>query len=95
MSWEKFKKIVSSFYFIASIVFLVWLSFFDGNDFYSQYMLHHKTKQLEAEKAFYLENIQLLEQQRQEFQRDEEVLEKIAREKYQMSLPKEEVYVVE
>lgn len=70
------------------------MSFFDGNDLYSQYQLRKKLSQMEEERKFYLENIKILKQQKLELLKNNEILEKFARENYQMKKRTEDVYVI-
>lgn len=70
------------------------MSFFDGNDLYSQYQLRKKLSQMEEERKFYLENIEILKQQKLELLKNNEILEKFARENYQMKKRTEDVYVI-
>ncbi len=83
-----------NFYFITSLVFLVWMLFLDTNDFVSQYQLWGKVKELEAEKGYYQEKIEAVKKDRSELMSKPQLLEKFAREKYLMKKKDEEVYVV-
>ncbi|TAE00176.1 MAG: septum formation initiator family protein [Bacteroidetes bacterium] len=83
-----------TFYVISTLIFVVWMSFFDGNDLYSQYQLRKKLSQMEEERKFYLENIEILKQQKLELLKNNEILEKFARENYQMKKRTEDVYVI-
>jgi len=88
------KRIFSNFYLVIGIVFLVWLTFFDSNDLYTQIKQTAKLKSLEDEKSFYTEKIEEVKEDRAELMSDDELLEKFARENYLMKKPEEDVYVV-
>jgi cell division protein DivIC len=91
---EIFKRIFSNFYIIIGVVFLVWLTFFDSNDLYTQLKQTAKLKGLEDEKEFYVEKIAEVKADREELLSNDELLEKFARENYLMKKPAEDVYVI-
>ncbi len=88
------KRIFSNFYIIIGVGFLVWLTFFDSNDLYTQLKQTAKLKGLEDEKEFYVEKIAEVKTDREELLSDDELLEKFARENYLMKKPDEEIYVI-
>lgn len=88
------KRIFSNFYIVVGVIFLVWLTFFDSNDLYTQIKQTAKLKSLEEEKKFYLEKIEEVKADREELMSNDELLEKFARENYLMKKPEEDVYVV-
>jgi len=91
---ELFKRIFSNFYIIIGVVFLVWLTFFDSNDLYTQLKQTAKLKGLEDEKEFYVEKIAEVKSDREELLSNDELLEKFARENYLMKKPTEDIYVI-
>ena len=88
------KRIFSNFYIIIGVVFLVWLTFFDSNDLYTQLKQTAKLKGLEDEKEFYVEKIAEVKTDREELLSNDELLEKFARENYLMKKPTEDIYVI-
>lgn len=88
------KRIFGNFYLVIGIVFFVWLAFFDANDLYTQLRQTAKLKSLEDERAFYVEKIKEVKQDREELLSNDELLEKFARENYLMKKPEEDVYVI-
>ena len=74
--------------------FLIWLSFFDSNDLYSQYNLVKKLNVLNEDKAYYAEKIIEVKEDREELLSNPDLLEKFAREKYLMKKQSEDLYVV-
>ena len=73
---------------------MLWMTFFDSNDIYTQYTLKKKLNALEQEKLYYQEKIVEVRQDREELLSDEALLEKFAREKYLMKKPSEDMYVI-
>ena len=90
-TWPKFTK---NFYFLASLVFLIWMLFFDSNDLVTQYKLSKKLHDLENEKAYYEAKITEVKQDREELLSNKELLEKFARENYFMKKKAEDIYVI-
>jgi hypothetical protein len=78
-------------YFVAFVVFGVWLAFFDKHNLVVQYKLFSKVKELEREKLEYADK---LEDVRKEKQLMIEHPERFARERYFMHKPDEEVFVI-
>lgn len=83
-----------NFYFIVTVSFLLWMLFFDANDFIMQYQMSQKVRELEKNRHHYLERIEEVKKDRKELLSDPELLEKFAREKYLMKKPAEEVFVI-
>ena len=92
--WERIPKIFRSFYFLVTAVFLVWMFFFDENDFIRQYQMSKKLSDLEEEKEYYQAKIAEVQKDRHELMSNADLLEKFAREKYLMKRPTEEVFIV-
>jgi cell division protein DivIC len=83
-----------SFYFICSVLFLLWMLFLDSNNLISRYQLTSKLNSLENEKEYYEEKIREVEKDRQELFGDADLVEKFAREKYLMKKPSEDIFVI-
>ena len=83
-----------SFYFYVGVSFLVWMLVFDANDFVKQYDMYAKVQELQAERQYYLNNIQIVKKERAELLSSPELLEKFAREKYVMKRPVEDVFIL-
>jgi cell division protein DivIC len=91
---ESFKKIIKNYYLMVGAFFLIWLTFFDSNDLYSQYNLVQKLNVLNEDKAYYAEKIIEVKEDREELLSNLDLLEKFAREKYLMKKQSEDLYVV-
>lgn len=81
-------------YFTATMLFLVWICFFDRNDIISEAKLVYKINKLKTERTYYQQQTDLANQELKELQTDPASLEKFAREKYLMKKDNEDVYVI-
>lgn len=81
-------------YFIASLVFVIWMLFFDRNDVVSQYDYRTQVKKLEQEKEFYNKEIATVQKDLEDLTTDKSKLEKFARERYLMKRDNEDVFVI-
>ena len=91
---KKLPLITRNFYFISTVVFLIWMLFIDSNDFISQYQLSDKLSTLEEERSYYVEKIEEVKKDRQELLSNDKLLEKFAREKYFMKKETEDLYII-
>ena len=73
---------------------MVWMFFFDSNDFITQYQMSKKLSELEDEKEHYQQRIAEVQKDREELLSNTELLEKYAREKYQMKKPTEDLFII-
>ncbi len=92
-----FKKIwpyVFNKYFLTSLVFLVYLFFFDANNLLTQIKLSMELNKLEKTREFYLEEIEKDMRDTESLMTNQRNLEKFAREKYYMKRPNEDIYVI-
>lgn len=80
---------------VTTICFIVWMTFFDSNDWINRYRMGSKLRALENEQEYYAEKIKEVEKDRKELMGTPELLEKFAREKYLMKKPGEEIFVIE
>ncbi len=83
-----------NFYFLVSTSFLVWMLFFDPNDFISQVQLFIKKSQLESQKEYYSDKISEVQKSREELFSKPYLLEKYARENYFMRKPNEDLFII-
>ncbi|CAN5499478.1 septum formation initiator family protein [soil metagenome] len=91
---KKYAYLYTNKYLIASLIFLVWLLFFDRNDLFSQLSYRKDLKKIKAEKEYYLEEIDENKKDMKELMSDPEHLEKYAREHYLMKKDNEEIFLV-
>ena len=81
-------------YVLATIIFLVWLTFFDRNDFFVQHEYRSKLNELETEKQYYINEIQKNRIELTSLIGNKANLEKFAREKYLMKKDNEDIFLV-
>lgn len=84
-----------SYYFLFTASFLVWMLFFDSNDFINQIAMRNKLEELKDEKAYYEEKIIEVKEERQNLLSNRHQLEKFARENYLMKKRTEDVYIIQ
>lgn len=82
-------------YALTFLIFLVWLAFFDQNNFLVQYGYKKELKNLNNDKAFYLNEIDKTKAELEDLTTNPITLEKFAREKYLMKKDNEEIFVFE
>lgn len=88
-----FLKIIRNKYFLTVMGLIVWLAFFDKNDFFTQYELIQKCRKLEKDKAYYVAEIENNRNNLNELRTNKKSLETFSREKYLMKKDNEDVFV--
>lgn len=81
-------------YLIASVLFLVWVAFFDQNNWVERYQNLKELKQLENDREYYLQKIEEDRERLKELKTNNENLEKFAREQYLMKKDNEDVFII-
>jgi cell division protein FtsB len=81
-------------YLISLLAFIIWVIFFDQNKVTYQWEILKKCRQMENEKNFYTEQIQLLKNTIHAIQHNPDSMEMIAREEYLMKRPDEDLIVL-
>ncbi|WP_345953325.1 septum formation initiator family protein [Mucilaginibacter sp. PAMB04168] len=81
-------------FFLVTVVFVVWMLFFDKNDLYSQYEQRQQLSKLEQERDFYTKETAQVSKELDELSSNPQKLEKFAREKYLMKRANEDVFVI-
>lgn len=79
---------------IILIIFTVWMVFFDSNSLLIHNELNSEIKTLEDEKEYYRKEINKDKEAIKEL-KNEEGLEKYAREEYYMKRENEDIYIIE
>lgn len=87
-------KALKNKYFIASVLFLIWIVFFDENSFVSHAENRRRLNELNKQKEYYQERIKADKQKLEDLNAGEKQLEKYAREQYYMSKPDEDLFIV-
>ena len=94
----KYYKIITSFlknkFLVAVILFFGWVLVFDQNNLIDRLRLIREVNQLEDDRDYYIERIQLDSARLTELRTSPENLEKFAREQYLMKKDNEEIFVI-
>lgn len=91
---KKILRIFINKYFLITVAFVVWISFFDTDSIVSRLGFRKKLNELKQEKKFYLDEIRKDSTLTMKLMNDSLALEKFAREKYKMKKDKEDVYLL-
>lgn len=91
---QRLLELFKNKYFLISVIFVVWLIFFDRNDLLSQYEYRQQLNKLKEEHEFYTTETAKVQKELTELTSDKEKLEKFAREKYLMKKDNEDVFVI-
>ena len=79
-------------YFLVLIFFSMWMIFFDKHGFYDNWGLSQKVVQMEADRDYYIEQIDKVREDKKDLQLN---IEKYAREHYFMKKDNEDVFIFE
>ena len=98
---EKVKKIISRIpkpfknkYILTLIIFIFWIVFIDDYNLIKQHKLKKKLKELEAQKEYYLSEIEKDSAELYLLQNNKEYQEKFAREKFLMKKENEDLFII-
>ena len=91
---NKWVRIISNKYLIITVLFIIWMIFFDTNSFLIHQELNNDIKKLEKNKEEYLEEI-MNDKLFIEKMKDSSEIEKFAREQYYLKRKNEEIYLIE
>ena len=86
--------IIKHKYLAVTIIFLLILIFFDENNIIKHIQLRRQESQLKAEIKELQQEHDIIMRKLGELEKDAEVLEKVAREKYGMLLDNEEIFII-
>lgn len=81
-------------FILSLLAFVVWLLFFDQNNWINQLKYKMELNKLQSDKVFYQKEIRKAEKDLREIKTNPHTLEKFAREKYLMKKDNEEVFVI-
>ncbi len=90
---KRTKKIVRNKFVLATLFFLVWMTFIDNNDFFRQIRLYKRLNEVKKELKVRDDLISDTQRQLKEL-KNKKLLEKFAREQYYFKKHGEEVFVV-
>ena len=92
--WQRIPPILRNKYVLVSLAFMVWLIFFDRNNFITQVRLGRTLNKQRNQKEFYQSEIKKDSTAIQEIMSDSLSLEKFAREKYLMKKDNEDIFLI-
>ena len=87
-------KILKKKYLLASVLFIVWVSLFDGNNLIDRASALRTLHQLERDKKYYTEKIKSDSKKLEELKTNNDNLEKFAREQYLMKKENEDIFII-
>ena len=87
-------RIFSNKYLIITVLFIIWMLFFDTNSYLIHHELNNDIKKIEKNKEEYLEEI-MNDKLFIEKMKDSSEIEKFAREQYYLKRKNEEIYLIE
>ena len=91
---KKFFRFFINKYVITTVIFIVWLFFFDSNNILTNLTTRDKLNELKKQKKFYLDEIEKDSIMIQKLLYDTSEIEKFAREKFQMKKKNEDVFLI-
>jgi len=92
---NKHFRLLRNKWFIATALFVVWVVFFDENSIVSHQQNKHKLYELKQQEEYFREKILVDRQKFEDLKQGEEKLEKFAREQFYMSLPNEDIFIID
>ena len=99
MSEEKRNKKWYSFlwnkYLIVGILFIIWMLFFDQNSYLLHKELDGDIQKLEDDIEYYKNELAKQEDQLNNLEKNKDSYERLAREKYYMKKPNEDIFIIE
>ena len=90
----KIWPVLKNKYVITIAVFGIWMLFFDQNNMVDRMRMSSEIRQLEADREYYIEQIEKDSTRLHELTTDKDNLEKYAREQFLMKKKNEDVFVV-
>jgi len=81
-------------YFIATMVFVAFIAFFDDRDLVTNYHHRQQLNELQKSAEYYRQEIEKTKAELNQLKTDAATLEKYAREKYLMKRDNEDVYII-
>ncbi len=88
-----FRLLYSNFYACTGSLFLVWITFFDGNDLISLISNKMKLAETESEIAYYQEKINAVVAEGQKLRGTPDAMERFARERFLMKKDNEDIFL--
>ncbi|MCX7744855.1 MAG: septum formation initiator family protein [Flavobacteriales bacterium] len=86
-------RLIRNKYLLVTAFFIVWMAFFDNNNWMYLERLTSEANQKKADRAWYKREIEQVKKEYQELTSSIQAMEKYGREKYFMKRADEDVYV--
>lgn len=91
----KFLRIIFNKYLLTAVGFLVFMIFFDQNDWMNQKAKQKELATVNEDIAFLERQVDTMENQYKAIRTDPQALERYARETYRMKRDTEDLYIIE
>ncbi len=91
---SRFWRIIRNKYLLVSVVFFVWITFFDSNSLIKCSRVVSSINSQEREKRYYKNEIKSIEEKLNELSSNRDSLEKFAREQYKFHKTNEDIYII-
>ena len=92
---KKIPALLINRYFLVSVVFVVWMLFFDQRDYFQQKASAEELKKIQTSIKYYENEINSTQSQLNNLQSNPTSIEKFGREKYLLKREGEELYLFE
>jgi len=92
--YDKLPPILKNKFVLVTLVLLIWVAFFDSNNWIKQARLQSEINDLEEQKEYYLKEIEKDSIALFDLTNNTETQEKFAREKYLMKKENEDIIVI-
>ncbi|OJV23439.1 MAG: hypothetical protein BGO30_09125 [Bacteroidetes bacterium 41-46] len=89
-----FWRIIKNKYLLVTVVFFVWITFFDSNSLIKCTRVASSISSQEKEKRYYKKEIEAIEEKLNELSSNRDSLEKFAREQYMFHKEDEDLYII-
>jgi len=91
---ERIPPVLRNKYLLASLLFVLWILFFDSNNLIARYRELRNLNKLRADMEYYRNRIEEDNRKLHELRMDSRNLEKYAREQYRMKKADEDLYII-
>lgn len=92
---KKILRIITNKYLLTAVVFVVWVGFFDSNDWSSQMRRKKEVEDTKNNISYLRKEIAKMKHERDGIKNNPAVLERFAREHYHLKKENEDVFVFE
>lgn len=101
LMWKKLQKKIAKLpwwmtnpFSITTVLFLVWMLFFDDNNLIRQFSNYRELSLLQEKQEYFVEQIEKTDREYKELTTNTATQEKFAREHYRMKKDNEDVFVI-